>query len=201
MQIQTRGRAHTLKRILFVALAVTLSVGRVEAQESLFIPFFEQRAVPLAPQQDMFACWAAAMSAALLSKGVYVSQDDIKLAATGSLMPDTLKNPWQLTMAFDRLRLFGGRLNTMFVSVPAQAASWDEFKRDIRARNPHVVGYWTGPQTAHLIVVYGITFDRFGNAEYKIWDPAPGAGLGTLPVAFLARHVWFFVALRDVGVD
>jgi hypothetical protein len=162
------------------------------------IDFFDKHSLELAPQQDVVACWAAAMSAALKSKGVDLDQASIKIAVNGTPQAATLKDPRRLSGMLDRLPYQEGKLKTVSATQPAQWISWPRFKGEIEDGNPFVVGYWTGPGSAHVVVVYGAITNAYGiPVAYKIWDPLPGVGLRVAPVPKFNQSAWFFFILRD----
>ena len=168
------------------------------AAGEIAIEFFDEHSLQLAAQEDIVACWAASMSAALKSKGVNLPQSSIKMAVNGSPQASTLKDPVQLSRFLDRLPYKEGKLKTATVTPPAQWITWPNFKKEIEAGNPFVVGYWTGPQQAHLVVIYGaVTNDNDAPIAYKIWDPAPGVGLRTAPLVTFNKSAWFYLILRD----
>jgi hypothetical protein len=191
----------TILTVILSALLVGTFTRQALAGE-VAIDFFDQESLRLAPQEDMVACWAASMSAALKCKGVDLPQSSIKIALNGNPEAATLQDPLKLSRLLDLLPYKEGKLKTLSATLPAQWISWPKFKQEIEAGNPFVVGYWTGPGSAHVVVVYGAITNGYGlPIAYKIWDPLPGVGPRIAPLLTLNQTAWFFFILRSAELE
>jgi len=189
-------------KVPFLTIAMSVLLLAVSSRPTcageFAIDFFDKHSLELSPQRDTVACWAASMSAALKSKGVDLDQDSIKTAVNGSPQASTLRDPRKLSSMLDRLPYHEGRLRTVSATPPAQSITWARFRAEIEAGNPFVVGYWTGPGSAHVVVVYGAITNAYDiPVAYKIWDPLPRVGLRIAPVLEFNRTAWFYFILRD----
>ena len=192
---------NTTAAVAFTVLLLGTSTQQTVAGE-VAIDFFDQQSFKLAVQQDVVACWAASMSAALKSKGIDLPQSSIKIAVNGSPQASTLTDPLKLSQLLNLLPYKEGKLKTVNATLPAQRITWPQFKHEIESGNPFVVGYWTGPGSAHVVVVYGaITNAADLPIAYKIWDPMPGVGREIVPLQQLNQVAWFFFILKSAHLE
>jgi len=149
-------------------------------------------------QERVHWCWAACVQAVLRHYGLRKEQSAIVSEVYGAPVDLPELSPAQLYHVVNAdVPLEGGA--TCLVrgrAYPGELLTPPVLYHELKANHPVMVVHRTGEGTGHAVVIYGATFDAFGVASLKYFDPARDKGLARVAGVSLGAIVLRWFAIR-----